>query len=66
MGLSEKEKKEIFLPGATWGRKLREGEQAFKELGQEHKSQLTHRSESRVIDQVNLRASNNESFSDME
>ena len=25
-GLSEREKKEIFMPGATWGRPLRDGE----------------------------------------
>ena len=40
-GLSEKEKKEIFLPGAKWGRKLRPGEQPFAELGQEHKAEQT-------------------------
>ena len=66
MGLSEKEKKEIFLPGATWGRKLREGEQTLSELGQEHKSQQTHRSESKVVDKINLHASNNESYSDID
>lgn len=40
-GLSEKEKKEIFMPGATWGRVLRDGEQPAAELGQEHKSRRT-------------------------
>ena len=44
-GLSEKEKKEIFMPGATYGRKLRPGEKPFAELGQEHKSRHTLRSE---------------------
>ena len=44
-GLSEREKKEIFMPGASWGRELREGEQPFAELGQEHKSRRTLRSE---------------------
>lgn len=44
-GLSEKEKKEIFMPGATWGRALREGEAAVAELGNEHKSVMTRRSE---------------------
>ena len=66
MGLSEKEKKEIFLPGATWGRKLREGEMPLSELGQEHKSVQTHRSESKVADKINLIASNNESYSEIE
>ena len=28
-GLSEREKKEIFMPGATWGRELKPGEQPF-------------------------------------
>lgn len=32
-GLSEKEKKEIFMPGATWGRALKAGEKPFVELG---------------------------------
>ena len=32
-GLSDREKKEIFMPGATWGRPLREGERAVPELG---------------------------------
>lgn len=40
-GLSEREKKEIFMPGATWGRPLRDGEQAVSELGNEHKSVKT-------------------------
>ena len=44
-GLSEREKKEIYMPGATWGRNLREGEKPFAELGQEHKSRRTIRSE---------------------
>ena len=44
-GLTEKEKKEIFMPGATWGRELRSGEQAPAELGNEHKSRRTLRSE---------------------
>lgn len=44
-GLSEKEKKEIFMPGATWGRALRHGEQPVAELGNEHKSVKTRQSE---------------------
>ena len=44
-GLSEKEKKEIFMPGATWGRNLRIGEKPFVELGNEHKSSWTRKSE---------------------
>ena len=44
-GLSEREKKEIYMPGATWGRNLRQGEKPFAELGQEHKSRHTIRSE---------------------
>jgi len=44
-GLSEKEKKEIFMPGANWGRELRPGEQTFVELGDEHKSRRTRKSE---------------------
>jgi hypothetical protein len=44
-GLSEKEKKEIFMPGATWGRDLRYGEKPFVELGDEHKSRRTRKSE---------------------
>lgn len=44
-GLSEKEKKELFMPGATWGRVLRHGETAVPELGAEHKSRRTLRSE---------------------
>ena len=44
-GLSEKEKKEIFMPGAIYGRKLRDAEQAPEELGNEHKSRRTLRSE---------------------
>lgn len=42
-GLSEKEKKEIFMPGAKWGRPLKDGEQPFAELGNEHKSRRTLR-----------------------
>ena len=45
VGLSEKEKKEIFMPGAHWGRKLRNGEQPLAALGQEHKSRHTLKSE---------------------
>ena len=38
-GLSEKEKKQVFLPGATYGRKLKEGE---KYAGaDQHKSRAT-------------------------
>ena len=44
-GLSEKEKKEIFMPGATWGRNLAYGEKPFAELGDEHKSVHTRKSE---------------------
>jgi len=44
-GLSEKEKKEIFMPGAIYGRKLRPGEEPIAELGNEHKSRTTLRSE---------------------
>lgn len=40
-GLSEKEKKEIFMPGATWGRVLKDGEQPYSELGQDHFSRRT-------------------------
>jgi len=43
--LSEKEKKEIFMPGAVYGRKLHPTEMPFRELGQEHKSRATLRSE---------------------
>ena len=43
--MSEKEKKEIFMPGATWGRNLRIGEKPFVELGNEHKSSRTRKSE---------------------
>jgi MFS family permease len=45
-GLSDKEKKEIFMPGANWGRALRDGEHALPELGKEHKSRRTIRRES--------------------
>jgi hypothetical protein len=44
-GMNEKEKKEIFMPGATWGRVLRDQEKPFAELGAEHKSRRTLRSE---------------------
>ena len=44
-GLSEREKKEIYMPGATWGRRLTENEKPYAELGQEHKSRHTIRSE---------------------
>jgi len=44
-GLSEKEKKEIFMPGAVYGRNLREGELPLPELGYEHKSRRTLHSE---------------------
>ena len=40
-GLSDKEKKEIFMPGATWGRPLKDDEKAVPELGNEHKSRRT-------------------------
>lgn len=43
-GLSEKEKKEIFMPGAVWGRELKEGERPVAELGDEHKSIKTRQS----------------------
>ena len=43
-GLSEKEKKEIFMPGAKYGRALRDGEKPFAELGEEHMSKATHNS----------------------
>ena len=42
-GMSEKEKKEIFMPGAKWGRSLRDGEKPLAELGDEHKSVRTIR-----------------------
>jgi len=38
-GLSEAEKREIFMPGAKYGRKLREGEDC--EVGYEHRSEMT-------------------------
>ena len=44
-GLNEKEKKELFMPGATYGRKLFPGEKPPAELGQEHKSRATIKSE---------------------
>ena len=45
-GLTDKEKKEIFMPGATWGRPLKHNEKAVPELGNEHKSRATIRRES--------------------
>ena len=39
MGLSEKEKKEVFLPGARYGRPIREGEEV--DVGEEHQSKYT-------------------------
>ena len=48
-GLSDKEKKEIFMPGANWGRALKDGEQPMPELGQEHKSRHTIYRESQMI-----------------
>ena len=38
-GLSEQEKREIFQPGAKYGRKLKEGEET--EVGIEHRSDAT-------------------------
>ena len=38
-GLSEQEKKEIFMPGAEYGRKLRDDEDC--QVGWEHKSEMT-------------------------
>ena len=37
--LSDAEKKEIYMPGATWGRPLKEGEECH--AGDEHKTDLT-------------------------
>ena len=37
--LTDKEKKEIMMPGATWGRPLREGEDCF--VGEDHMSKVT-------------------------
>ena len=54
-GLSEKEKKEIYMPGAHWGRRLTENERPYAELGQEHKTRHTIRSErlsQAVVDQA--------------
>ena len=39
MGLSEQEKKELFMPGAKWGRELVAGEEC--EVGYEHRSDMT-------------------------
>lgn len=39
MGLSEKEKKEVYLPGAKYGRQIREGEPV--DIGEEHQSAYT-------------------------
>ena len=44
-GLSETEKKEIYLPGAKFGRTLKPGEKAHKGVGNEHKSRKTLKSE---------------------
>ena len=44
-GLSETEKKEIYLPGAKYGRNLKPGEQSVG-VGNEHKSRRTLKSES--------------------
>ena len=38
-GLSEQEKKEIFMPGGKYGRKLKDGEEC--EVGYEHRSDMT-------------------------
>ena len=38
-GLSEQEKKEIFMPGGKYGRKLKAGEEC--EVGYEHRSDIT-------------------------
>ena len=43
-GLSETEKKEIYLPGAKYGRALKSGEKAVG-VGHEHKSRRTIKSE---------------------
>lgn len=43
-GLSDREKKEIFMPGANWGRPLKEGEQVVPELGREHMTRKTLKS----------------------
>lgn len=47
-GLSETEKKEIYLPGATFGRNLKPGEKS-RGVGNEHKSRKTLKSESIVM-----------------
>ena len=47
-GLSETEKKEIFLPGAKYGRALKPGE-ASKGVGNEHKSRRTLKSEQIIM-----------------
>ena len=43
-GLSETEKKEIYLPGAKYGRNLKPGEKTSG-VGNEHKSRRTLKSE---------------------
>ena len=47
-GLSETEKKEIYLPGAKYGRNLKPGEVA-EGVGNEHKSRRTLRSEAIIM-----------------
>ena len=47
-GLSETEKKEIYLPGAKYGRSLKPGEVAVG-VGNEHKSRRTLRSEAIIM-----------------
>ena len=37
--LTDAEKKEVYMPGAQWGRKLKEGEEC--DVGDEHKSEAT-------------------------
>ena len=37
--LTDAEKKEVYMPGAVWGRKLKEGEECH--AGDEHKSEAT-------------------------
>ena len=36
--LTDQEKKEVYMPGAIWGRPLKEGEECF--VGDEHKSDI--------------------------
>ena len=47
-GLSETEKKEIYLPGAKYGRALKTGEKSVG-VGHEHKSRRTIKSEQLVM-----------------